>query len=287
MYRTGAMNENPSYSPRHASDRPDRIARLTAKAFEEIRPIAELDSRSTLTLLTSLVLIGLSLASRKPDSVEVLGFTLQADHWLILAAPLALVVMYAMMQLTIVWNVERWRYQNSESGTLGSILQELEAAGEDLAERRASFDQKSDEADSKRKEIWDWYKAQMQATLDRERELNRESRKDLFGKNKDNFRQQREQLEEKRAQLERERDRKMEKSGVADFDRQVKSKFTQLRAGELISPEVVIAQKCDTNLKRIIAVRKVRVWLEFYVPLLVAIASIIVLAIAAVNPTWL
>lgn len=78
--------------------------------YEAINPQAALTSRATFLLLSALALIGLSLASSKPQTVQVLGFTLQAEHWIYLAGPLALVVCYSLLLLTISWRVEVRRY---------------------------------------------------------------------------------------------------------------------------------------------------------------------------------
>jgi len=86
------------------------IAR-TAKLYEAMALQADLSPRSTFSLLASFTLIGLCLASAKPQTVQVLGFTIQADHWLWLAMPLALVVGYAAVQLLLVWMVERRRFK--------------------------------------------------------------------------------------------------------------------------------------------------------------------------------
>lgn len=82
-----------------------------AKVYESMAPQADLSSKSTFSLLSSFALIGLSLASAKPQSVQVLGFTIQADHWLALALPLAMVVAYAGLQLVLSWLVEIRRYR--------------------------------------------------------------------------------------------------------------------------------------------------------------------------------
>lgn len=80
------------------------------RLYEAINPQAALTSRATFLLLSALALIGLSLASSKPQTVQVLGFTLQAEHWIYLAGPLALVVCYSLLLLTISWRVEVRRY---------------------------------------------------------------------------------------------------------------------------------------------------------------------------------
>ncbi len=96
------MNNNSSYKDKKSK----QINLKTSQIYSILRAKSELDSRATFLLLTSLVLIGLSLTSKKPDTVQILGFSLQAESWLILAVPLVLVVVYAIIDLVIAWHIE-------------------------------------------------------------------------------------------------------------------------------------------------------------------------------------
>jgi hypothetical protein len=87
------------------------VIRKAAALYDAMAPQAALSSKATFSLLSSLALIGISFASAKPNTVQVLGFTIQADHWIYMAGPLALIVCYSVALLTLAWRVEERRYK--------------------------------------------------------------------------------------------------------------------------------------------------------------------------------
>ncbi len=118
------FGRNESYSPLISPDEERRL-RLVGAIYENLTRTAELGSKATFSLLASLALIGLCLASAKPQSVQVLGFTIQADHWLKLAIPLAMVVAYSILQLTLFWTLEMNRYRYAALPLRAIVLDDL------------------------------------------------------------------------------------------------------------------------------------------------------------------
>ena len=255
-----------------ADEYTDRFQALVAEIYETLGPTIELSSRATFVLLSSLTLLGLSLASSKPDSVQVLGFTIQASHWLYLALPLALVVLYAMTQLSVAWRVEwsRLRYvMVPRQKALSRLMHELQARNADEME---VFFKEQDRVRDARNAIAAWYTAERLRISKARREL-------LFdpdGYVDSHLEDKIATLSSDEAQLEGERRRKLEDAGVTQHDRITDGILELLAAGK-DSPLVELAKEYLRNIDRIFTMRRRLAWLGLIIPLLVAFFSILTL----------
>ncbi|AMD00034.1 hypothetical protein [Halomonas chromatireducens] len=249
-------------------------------AYEALRPVSELDARATLTLITSLALIGLSLASQKPDSVQVLGFNLQTEHWLLLAFPLAAVVFYATTQLMIAWLIEKHYKRYMLHGPINSMREELRLIHLQYLDKLANFQDESERMSEKRRDIWAWYKSKIRVLNDKEKEL--------FDSNSaEEYDDRRESLSKARKKIETQLKLRMDKAGVTEFDYEVKDYLERRFDKGVPSMEEVLASKVLEHIRRIFWLQRIRVALGFYLPLAIAFFSIVTLAVAAVFPSWL
>lgn len=80
-----------------------------ARLFTALMQDSGLEQRATLTLLTSATLILLTMVPIKPTSVQMLGFTLESGHWIVLGASLSASVIYYARQLRLSWQIEERR----------------------------------------------------------------------------------------------------------------------------------------------------------------------------------
>src|SRR5689334_15143958 len=99
-----------------------------SSAYESIRPAGEVDSRAKVVLTSSLVLLALCLATERPDSINVLGFTFKARDWLVLGVPLTLTVLYSVVQLVLAWSVHTSKMEHTMFPALLSIRTWLDQA---------------------------------------------------------------------------------------------------------------------------------------------------------------
>lgn len=84
------------------------------ECIESTKPIGEMLSNATTLLLMSITLIALSLVEQKPTSVEVLGFSITTSHWLYLALPIVLMVLYLLINLISsgLLTLQQWELVN-------------------------------------------------------------------------------------------------------------------------------------------------------------------------------
>lgn len=106
---------------------------LAAEIYRDLPPNTDLSSKSTFSLLASLALIGLSLASAKPQSVEVLGFTISAGHWLLLAFVLASIVIYSITQVHLLSRIEKNKYKHLVQPKLTLAYKKLNQTNAELS----------------------------------------------------------------------------------------------------------------------------------------------------------
>lgn len=254
----------------------DRFQALIAEVYEMLRPTVELSSRATFSLLSSLTLLGLGLASSKPDSVQVLGFTIQASHWLYLAIPLLLVVLYAVAQLSVAWRVEwsRLKYViQPRRKALSQLMLEMQSRGVDEAE---AFFKEQDRVRDARNEVAAWHTAEWLRISKARRELlfGPDGHMDPYLKEKIAV------LDSEEEQLEAEQRKKLEDAGITQHDRIVDGILALMAAGK-DSAQVDLSKGYLRNIERIFAMRRWLVWLGLAIPLLVAFFSILALGYMA------
>jgi hypothetical protein len=136
-----------------------------ATAYESIRPTGEVDSRARLVLVSSLVLIALCLATDKPDSINVLGFTFEAREWLVLGIPLTLVVLYSTLQLYLAWSVQSSKIEHAIFTPILSIRTWIQAMMTAKIESAHKFIEEAQEISRRRAEIEKWFQEQTDAVF--------------------------------------------------------------------------------------------------------------------------
>jgi len=70
-------------------------------AYDILRPAGEVDARAQRVLVTALVLIALCVVPQKPATFSFGGLSFSLRHWLALAIPLCIVLLYTMAEFAI------------------------------------------------------------------------------------------------------------------------------------------------------------------------------------------
>lgn len=250
----------------------DRLQVFLAELYTGLGSTVELSSRATFSLLSSLTLLGLALASSKPDSVQVLGFTIQASHWLYLAIPLSLVVLYAVAQLSVAWRVEWFRLKYVTlpwRRKLDQLMRDMQLRGNSEA---AAFFEEQERVRDARNAIEAWHSAEQRRISNARHEL-------LFDPDDyidPNFREKLAVLKAEEVQLEAARQKKLDDAGIPRHDR-IRDGILELVTAGKDSAQVVLATQYLANIKRTLAMRLWLVWLGLIIPLLVALFSILTL----------
>ncbi|WP_374603009.1 hypothetical protein [Arenimonas sp.] len=119
----------------HFAESKSRVIASAAALYSALAPQADLSSRATFSLLSSITLIGVSLAETKPQTVQLLGFTFQNQSWLVLAGTLALVVAYSVALLLLAWRVELRRRRYVAGPAALNLSIELNSLSETIPEK--------------------------------------------------------------------------------------------------------------------------------------------------------
>ncbi len=248
-----------------------------AAAYDLLRPTGELDSRAKQVLITALALIALCLARQKPDSIDVLGFTFRADDWLVLAIPLAVVLAYAVVQLCLVWFIEKWKRAHAMFQPVSSLRQgwySMLAAKQQNAEDVVAT---TVEMNRRRAEIWQRYRAQS-------KEL---SRRNPMRTNPDGFDKiAMLQWHEEENLLEQQLNEELKNAGVTAFDQEVNTYLGGVVAGRQ-DPENAVADQALSGMRRLKWLRTARVVLDLCIPLAIAFTAFVVLILTVFYPSVL
>ena len=236
-------------------------------AYDILRPAGEVDSRAQRVLVTSLVLIALCVVPEKPTAVSFGGLSFTLRHWLALAIPLCIVVLYAMAELVVAWRIQ-WKRVNlilrgSTVSVLGLVYEELVP----MVTRGASFHEEKEVIDVKRKEIREWYEQ-------RSKEIDAQNRA-LEEKERDPGDSYTERLRNYEA-LRQERDQREEAAGITAFDKKVdelvKTGFDQ--DSKLIREN----DQAIEEVREILRLKKIRLAMGLVVPALIAVFSVLTFA---------
>jgi len=248
-----------------------------AAAYDYLRPTGEVDSRAQQVLVTSLALIALCLAKQKPESIDILGFAFRTDEWLILAIPLAIIVLYAVVQLCIVWVIEKWKrahamFQPVSSLRLGwhSMLERKQHNAEELAATTV-------EMNRRRAEIWERYRARHEEW----------SRRNPMRVDPDGFDENAMlQWHEEENILQQQRDEQLERAGVAAFDAEVNRYWDDVMGGQQ-DEGTIVAEQALRGMKRLKWLRTARMVLDICIPLAIASTAFVVLILTIFFPSAL
>jgi hypothetical protein len=245
-----------------------------ATAYESIRPTGEVDSRAKAVLVASLVLIALCLATEKPDSVNVLGFTFRARDWLVLGIPLTLVVLYSTVQLFLAWSIQRAKIEHAIFTPIMSVRTWLEKIVTRKIEDSREFNEEVAEMTRRRHEIRDWYIAQHELLLQQTANDYTQPEAWLM----DAFEQAKQQRDALRAEYQR----RLRDAGIEEFHKKVDAVLAGREDGDL-----VIAEDALKDLKRVTGMRKARSLLDLVIPLSVVLVALYIFTITVFCPSYL
>jgi hypothetical protein len=230
-------------------------------------------------LVSSLVLIALCLATEKPDSINVLGFTFKARDWLVLAIPLTLVVVYSMVQLYLAWSVQRSKIEHALFTPILSIQTWIHAMMTAQIENAEKFIKETQQISLRRAEVEKWFRAQTDA---------------IYQQNISDLKQPEaiwDSEVSKRAQqrwddLKAEHEKRRKDAGLTDHERKVDAVLDDFAAGRN-QRDLVLAEDALKDWKKVIRMRKARALLDLVIPFLVALIALYIFTITVISPSYL
>lgn len=250
-----------------------------SSAYESIRPTGEVDSRAKLVLASSLVLIALCLATEKPDSINVLGFTFKARDWLVLGIPLTLTLLYSVVQLLLAWSVQTSKIEHAIFPPILSIRTWLDEALGAQVEKTREFFAEAEEMSRRRADLSHWHRLQTDAVFQR----NMEELKDPDAMSDPDFSAR---AQQRWTDLETEYAKRRVAAGLADHEEKVDAVLDDLLAGRKTA-DLVLAEDALKNLRRLVRLRKARSLLDLVIPAFVACIALYVFTITLMFPSYL
>ena len=193
-------------------------ARRTAilAGYDILRPAGEVDSRAQRVLVSALVLIALCVVPEKPTAVSFGGLSFSLRHWLALAVPLCVVVLYATVELVVVWRIQWKRVDLILGDSAVSVRDLVYAELVPILTRGASFHEEKEAIDAKRQEIRDWYEQRRKEIDAQNLALEQQERfpAESFPERSRNY-----------EALSKEREQREEAAGITAFDKKVEELF--------------------------------------------------------------
>jgi hypothetical protein len=258
-----------------ATQAPQGVAKTAAETrrtailagYDILRPAGEVDSRAQRVLVSALVLIALCVVPEKPAAVSFGGLSFSLRHWLALAIPLCVVVVYATVELVVAWRIQ-WKRVNLILG--GSAVSVRDLVYEELVPiltRGAAFHDEKEVIDAKRKEVKEWYE-QRSKELEAEH-LALEEKERYPGESFPQRTRNYDALYEERAQRE-------QAAGISAFDKKVE----QINRTGLDQDSELIRQNDQAieEVHRLLRLKKIRLALGLVVPLTIATFSVLTFA---------
>jgi hypothetical protein len=250
-----------------------------SSVYESIRPTGEVDSRAKLVLTSSLVLVALCLATEKPDSINVLGFTFKARDWLVLGIPLMLTVLYSVVQLVLAWTVQNSKIEHTIFAPILSIRTWLDEALGAQIEKTREFFAEAEEMSQRRAELSHWHHMQTDAVF----QQNMEELKDPDAMSDPEFSTR---AQQRWTDLEAEYAKRRAAAGLTGHEEKVDTVLDDLLAGRK-SADLVLAEDALKNFRILLRLRKARSLLDLVIPIFVACIAMYVFTIALVFPSYL
>jgi hypothetical protein len=248
-----------------------------AAAYESIRPTGEVDSRAKLVLVSSLVLISLCLATEKPDSINVLGFTFKARDWLVLGIPLTLIVLYSTVQLYLAWSVQRSKIEHAIFTPILSIRTWIQTMMTAQIESAEKFIEEALEMSRRRAEIGEWFTAQSDAVF-------QQNTSDLKQPGAIFEKEVSERTQKRWDDLQAEHEKRRKDAGLIDHEKKVDTVLDDIEAGRK-TRDLLLAEDALIDWKRVIRMRKARALLDLVIPLSVAFISLYIFTITLISPS--
>jgi hypothetical protein len=267
--QTTPQTASPAAATPQASAKTSAETRRTAilAAYDILRPAGEVDSRAQRMLVSALVLIALCVVPEKPTAISFGGLSFSLRHWLALAIPLCVVVLYAMAELVVAWRIQ-WKRVNlilggSALSVLGLVYQELVP----ILTRGGAFHDEKEVIDVKRNEIREWYE-QRSKEVDAQNSALEQKERDPG----DSYAQRMRNYET----LRKEQDQREQAAGITAFDKKVDE---LLKTGIDRDSEVIRENdQAIEEVREILRLKKIRLAMGLVVPVLIAVFSLLTFA---------
>ncbi len=275
MNNQAAAVPTPNQNASPATQTPQDSAKTAAEsrraailaAYDILRPASEVDSRAQRVLVSALVLIALCVVPEKPAAISFGGLSFSLRHWLALAIPLCVVVLYTTAELIVAWRIQ-WKRVSLILG--GSTISIRDLAHDELLpilSRSAAFHVERDVIEAKRKEVWAWYEQRRTELEARNLALEQEERfpGESFPERVDSYEALRQEFEQRNQQ-----------AGITAFDQKV----DQILSTGLDQDSMVIHQNetAIEEIRRLLRLKKVRLAMGLVIPALVSAFSLLTFA---------
>lgn len=267
--QTTSQTASPAAATPQASAQTSAETRRTAilAAYDILRPAGEVDSRAQRMLVSALVLIALCVVPEKPTAISFGGLSFSLRHWLALAIPLCVVVLYAMAELVVAWRIQ-WKRVNlilggSAVSVLGLVYQELVP----ILTRSGAFYDEKEVIDVKRNEIREWYEQRSKEVDAQNSALEQKERDpgDSYAERMRNY-----------EALRQERDQREQAAGITAFEKKVDE---LLKTGIDRDSEVIRENdQAIEEVREILRLKKIRLAMGLVVPVLIAAFSLLTFA---------
>lgn len=250
-----------------------------ATAYESIRPTGEVDSRAKLVLVSSLVLIALCLATQKPDSINVLGFTFQPRDWLVVGIPLTVVVLYSSVQLYLAWSIQRSKISHTIFTPILSIRTWLDTMMAAKIENAEAFVREAQEMSLRRAQIEKWFGEERNTVY--QENISDLKEPDAIWDTELSARAQR-----RWDDLQSEHERRRKDAGLTDHENKVDAVLDDFVAGRN-TLDFALAEDALKDFKKVIRMRKARAFLDLLIPLVLAFLALYIFTITIISPSYL
>jgi hypothetical protein len=266
---TPGQTASPAAATPQANAKTAAETRRTAilAAYDILRPAGEVDSRAQRVLVSALVLIALCVVPEKPAAVSFGGLSFSLRHWLALAIPLCIVVLYMMAELVVAWRIQ-WKRVNLILGDSAVSVRDL--VYEELVPiltRGASFHEEKEVIDAKRKETRDWYEQRSKEVDAQNRALEQQERYpgESYTERRRNY-----------DALYQEREQREQAAGITAFDKKVGELFETGfdQQTELIRQN----EQAIEEIRGLLRLKKIRLAMGLVVPALISAFSLLTFA---------
>jgi hypothetical protein len=218
-------------------------------------------------LVSALVLLALCVVPEKPAAVSFGGLSFSLRHWLALAIPLCIVVLYATAELVVAWRIQ-WKRVNLILG--GSAVSVRDLVYEELVPiltRGAAFHEEKEVIDGKRKEIREWYEQRSKEIEAQHRALEQQERYpgESFPERRRNY-----------DALYQEREQREQAAGIRAFDKNVEQMF---RTGFDDNSDLIRQNdQALEEIRRLLQLKKIRLAMGLIIPATISAFSLLTFA---------
>lgn len=256
--------QTPAANPKTSAE-----ARRTAilAAYDILRPAGEVDSRAQRVLVSALVLTALCVVPQKPATFSFGGMSFSLHHWLALAIPLCIVVLYTLAELTVAWKIQWERVRLILGSSIVSLRSQVHDDLEPLIAWGRAFLEEQKIMEEKRKEIHDWYQQRLEEINAENVALEKEERypADSAAERLTKYETATQELKQRELQ-----------AGLPAFD----AKRDQLLRTGFQQDDTLLRQNKQAieEMQRLLELKKIRLAMGLVVPVMLAIFSLVTFA---------